>query len=148
MRNRILIGFIALITASTIADPPKAEAQSAPQVFTKQAPDTCINQDTVIVYFNEIPSNIQKLRARVNRVSGAIAANSYVILQSNVEGLEWDNAKNVNGDSMTVANQATTYKDWPIESTNCTSYRIFYITPSSSQRSVLRFTYLRRPDEN
>ena len=140
--KHIVIAIMACLMFSCI--PAKAQI---PEVYIKQGLDTSINQDTDIVTFSQAPSKIKKLRVRVNRISGTIAANSYVILQGYMEGTEWENIGHVKGDSMTVANQATTYKDYPITSTDYTSYRALYITPASTQRSVLRFSWLRRPDE-
>lgn len=114
-----------------------------PERFTKKAADTCINQDTVIITFPAMDGNILSFEYLVEKVNGTIPANSFAILQASVDGVRWDAI-----DTLTVLNQAINYKIYKVPRTYYYSYRLWYQTASGTQRSVLSFIYVRRPDED
>lgn len=117
-----------------------ASAQS-PQRVTKVAPDTAINADTVIITYQMIPGAIKALQAVVTKVSGTVAGNLY--LDGTIDGINWEAADTA---TVIVPNVARTVKVWKLPATYYYSYRVRYIT-TGTQRSVLSFSYMRRPDD-
>lgn len=136
-----------LFLAMALTTLSQSAIAQVPEVYAKQAPDTCINQDTVKINFDYIASNVEFFEVVATRISGTIAANSYVILQGSSTGERWENVGNIRGDSLALQNQVTNSKLWPIDRTYYTSYRAYLQTPSSTVRIVLKFIYGRRPDE-
>ena len=128
-----LYSIIALATCLTSL-PEQSVAQNQTEIVVKSA-----NADTLVISFTNIGSNVKSFQASVSRLSGTAAGT--VILQGTVDG-NWVTLK----DTMTLSNQATNTKVWPICQTTYTSYRAYYIA-SGTQTSKLTFSYMRRPDE-
>ncbi len=133
-----LFSIIALATCLTSL-PEQSVAQNQTEIVVKSAADTSVDADTLVISFTNIGSNVKSFQASVSRLSGTAAGT--VILQGTVDG-NWVTLK----DTMTLSNQATNTKVWPICQTTYTSYRAYYIA-SGTQTSKLTFSYMRRPDE-
>ena len=135
--------FLSVLLAMLFAGTPTVMAQ-VPEFQTKQGSDTNINAATTYLAYNSIRSKIMSIQATVTKVSGTLSTSSYVLLQGNNDGTNW---QNVNTDTLKLVDQATNFKIWPITATHYYSYRLKYVSASSTQRSVLRINYLRRPDD-
>ena len=110
-----------------------------PETKTILQVDTMINADTTVIYFIGIGGKVKGFQASVIKVSGTVAGKVY--LQGNING-DW-----ISLDSLSVTDQPLTSKLFPITSTTCYSYRAYYITSAGTQKSYLRFGYVRRQDE-
>lgn len=131
----ILISGVILATCV----PVTSEAQyAAPELFTKQATDTSVDDNTVAVNFNQLSSGVTSLTATVVRISGAAAGKVYFQGKTTTSGT-WNNI-----DSLTMTDVAYQDKTIPITNMMYYDYRLSAVG-SGSGRRVVRISYVRRP---
>jgi len=136
MKSLLLFAFgMMILVMSTSA---QGLSNLKPDRVIVTSTDTTSNADTTSVSFIGIGGKVKGFQASVIKVSGTVAGKVY--LQGNING-DW-----VSIDSLTATDQALSTKLFPISSTTCYSYRAYYIT-TGTQKSYIRFAYLRRQDE-
>lgn len=135
MKKILFLLSMALFTLISV------QAQRVPTAVTRSISsfDTLTNVDTSAINYNSIGSHVKGFQATVTKVSGTVAGKVY--LQGTIDGYAW-----VTIDSLTLSNQATNTKIFPITATTYNSYRSNAIT-SGTQVSVLTLAVLRRQDE-
>lgn len=129
--KKFLVLFIAMFVAFSAIH---VQAQSTKKVVGAAS----INTAGTIITFQYTPSKLFAVQASVAKTSGTIAGKVY--LQGTIDG-NW-----VNLDSLTLSDQATNTKIFPITRTSYLSYQLSYV-PTGTQQSVLTGSYLRRTDE-
>ncbi len=133
MKRILLLASIAFGVA--VACPATTTAQVADRYIA--AVDSTLNTDTGAIVFQAVPA-IKAIQATVTKISGTVAGKVY--LQGTIDG-NW-----ISLDSLTNSNQATNSKLFPLSETYYYSYRLYYTT-SGTQASILKGSYLRRPEE-
>jgi hypothetical protein len=101
--------------------------------------DSNTNAATKNFQFNAVPSFVKSFTAVVTKSTGAVAGKVY--LQGTNDGTTYFDI-----DSLTLQDQATNKKHFPLTSTVYYSYRVQFTT-TGTQKSYITVAMLRRPDE-
>ncbi len=138
--KRILYGLlVAALTFGTVSLPTaNVKAQSTKKTVSV---DTLVDAETQYITFNPMASKLSSIQVTVKKVTGTVAGKVY--LEGTIDG------NYVYLDSLTLSDQATNTKVFPISKAIGTSYlgyRAKFVT-TGTQTSTAAAAWLRRTDD-
>jgi hypothetical protein len=145
MKKFLFLASLLVFTATQVE--VKAQTKKPVIASVQVGTDTTSNTDATSLTFTEVGSNVVSFQATVTRLSGTITT-ATVLLQATNDGVNWVTVKGADTLSISSLASGSASLLWAIDKTHFTSYRAYYAISAGTQTSVLKFTMVRRPDEN